>query len=55
MIEVDDGVENQSVRADGLPPVHRVVGEEQHSSLAEVSQDDNGALGQGVAIVKQTR
>ena len=55
MIEVDDGVENQRVRADGLPPVHRVVGEERHSSLAEVSQDDNGPLGQGITIVKQTR
>ena len=55
MTEVDDGVENQRVAADGLPSVHRVVGEEQYISLAEVGLDDSRMLGHGIAIFEQTR
>jgi len=42
MTEVDDGVENQRIGADGLPSVHRIVGEEQHNSISAVGAPVSG-------------
>ena len=53
VLEVEDGVEDQRVAADGFAAVDGVVAEEQHVALAEVCIDDDGVFGDGIAFVQQ--
>src|SRR2546428_2702403 len=55
MVPVEDGVEDERVAAVGLPPPHRVVGEEDHAAPAHRAIDDRGLLGQLLALVEHPR
>ncbi len=53
--EVEDGVEDQGVGADGFAAIDGIVGEQQHVALAEASLDDGGTLGYRFAVFEQAR
>ena len=53
MLEIEDGVEDQRVAADGFATVERIIGEEQDRSFAEVRCYYCCMLGQQVAVIEQ--
>jgi hypothetical protein len=54
MIEVEQGVEDEEIAADGFPPLNRIVGKKNHVSLPQRRIDYHRALGD-VAAIEETR
>jgi hypothetical protein len=53
LVEIEDGVEDQVVAADGLTAVDGVVGEEKNVARAKVRVDYDGVLGDGCAFIEK--